>query len=116
MYDGTIRDRVFSSGREVTPYPQNRTDAGRRVVRPESRKKQVHIMPCIIPQTHATDTRCRKQTKVERYLSAEFLDIGLLALEGQRHDTADVHLGAVDVHVQAELGTHGLDVLETLLV
>lgn len=88
-------------------------------------------MPCIIPHTnpHATKgkaQRCKKQqtrepnstkkTQGNSHLYAEFLDIGLLALQGQRNDTGDVHLGTENVHVQAELDTGGLDVLETLLV
>ena len=63
----------------------------------------------------------QKQTKLNKraggsHLCAELLDIGLLAQQGQRHDTRDVHLGAVNVHVEAELNADGLDVLQTLLV
>ena len=54
--------------------------------------------------------------KVNCRLTTEFGDGGFLAEQSQWHDTADVHLGAVDVHVESELLTHGLDVLETLLV
>lgn len=50
-------------------------------------------------------------------LTRELLDVGGLARdERQRHDTRDVHLGAVDVHVEAELLTNILDVLQPLLV
>ena len=48
--------------------------------------------------------------------STKLLDISLLALEGKRHDTTDVHLRSVYVHVEAEFFTDSLDVLETLLV
>ncbi len=34
----------------------------------------------------------------------------------QRHDTADMHIRSVYVHVQLQLLTHGLDVFETFLV
>ena len=64
-----------------------------------------------------TGTLQKQKAKTKSFhLCAEFLDVGLLALQGQRHDTADVHLGAVHVHVQTQLDTGGLDVLQTLLV
>src|SRR5271156_6078283 len=40
----------------------------------------------------------------------------LLPQERERHNTADVHLWAIDVHVQLELLAHRLDVLQPLLV
>ena len=41
----------------------------------------------------------------------------VLARDKRKRDNAgDVHLGAEDVHVKAELDADGLDVLETLLV
>lgn len=46
----------------------------------------------------------------------ELLDVGLLAEKGKGHNTTDVHLRAVDVHVEAKLLTNSLDVLKTLLV
>lgn len=51
-------------------------------------------------------------------LCTELLDVGsvLARDEGKRDDTGDVHLGTEDVHVELELLTDGLDVLETLLV
>ena len=50
-------------------------------------------------------------------LTRELLDVcGLARDEGKGHDTGDVHLGAVDVHVETELLADALDVLETLLV
>lgn len=50
-------------------------------------------------------------------LTRELLDVrGLARDEGKGHDTRDVHLGAVDVHIEAELLSDALDVLETLLV
>ena len=50
-------------------------------------------------------------------LTRELLDVRCLARDKrQRHDTRYVHLGAVDVHVEAELLADVLDVLETLLV
>jgi hypothetical protein len=83
-------------------------------------------MPCIITNpcngVDAAETNQKsRETKQKEHeggshLCAEFLDISLLALKGQRHDTRDVHLGAVDVHVEAELNADGLDVLQTLLV
>ena len=80
-------------------------------------------MPCIIPQTHAAPGGQTLQSKkqFERKsnpdnLCAVFLDVGLLAVQGQRHDATDVHLRTVHVHVQAELDTGRLDVLQTLLV
>lgn len=36
--------------------------------------------------------------------------------ESQGHNTGDVHLRAKDVHVEAQLASDGLDVLETFLV
>jgi hypothetical protein len=66
-------------------------------------------------RTHAA----KKRTNIKEGLNclcAEFLDVALLALKSKGNDTADVHLGAIDVHVQAELHTDRLDVLETLLV
>jgi hypothetical protein len=66
-------------------------------------------------RTHAAK---KEQTSNKGFncLCAEFLDVALLALEGERDDTGNVHLGAVDVHVQTELDTNRLDVLQTLLV
>jgi hypothetical protein len=51
-------------------------------------------------------------------LCAELLDVRgeLAGDEGKRDDTRNVHLGTEDVHVELELLTDGLDVLETLLV
>ena len=50
-------------------------------------------------------------------LTREFLDVaGLARNERQWHDTRDVHLRAVDMHVEAELLADVLDVLQTLLV
>jgi hypothetical protein len=51
-------------------------------------------------------------------LCTELLDIGseLAGNKGKRDDTRDVHLGTKDVHVELELLTDGLDVLQTLLV
>jgi hypothetical protein len=51
-------------------------------------------------------------------LGTELLDIGseLAGDKGKRDDTRDVHLRTKDVHVELELLTDGLDVLETLLV
>ena len=51
-------------------------------------------------------------------LALELLD-ALVVLAGdkrKRDDTGDVHLGTKDVHVELELLTDGLDVLETFLV
>ena len=36
--------------------------------------------------------------------------------QGHGHDSADVHIGAVNMHVQLQLLTHSFDVLEALLV
>ena len=49
-------------------------------------------------------------------LTAELRNLGLLAEKCEGHDTRDVHLRTVHVHVEAELDADGLDVLETLLV
>ena len=51
-------------------------------------------------------------------LCSELLDVGsvLAGDKSKRDDTGDVHLGTKDVHVELELLTDGLDVLETLLV
>ena len=62
------------------------------------------------------------QKKGYVFLSLELLEavgLGLLKLagdEGERHDAADVHLGAEDVGVKTELLSRRLHVLETLLV
>jgi hypothetical protein len=49
-------------------------------------------------------------------LTAELLDVRLLTKQSKGNDTRDVHLRAVDVHVEIKLVTDGLDVLKTLLV
>lgn len=54
-----------------------------------------------------------------RHLTTKLLDsaeIGLPGREGQGHDTANVHLGAVHVHVELQLVADGFDVLETFLI
>lgn len=71
-------------------------------------KKEKNINPP--PQLHNCNTG------IFLHLTAELRDVALLAVERQRHDTGDVHLGTVDVQVEAELDTNSLDVLETLLV
>jgi hypothetical protein len=51
-------------------------------------------------------------------LALELLDarVVLSGNKGERDDAGNVHLGAEDVHVKAELDADSLDVLETLLV
>ena len=50
-------------------------------------------------------------------LTGELGDIGGLAWDqSQWHDTRNVHLWAIDMHIQAKLNTDILDVLETFLV
>lgn len=135
MYVGT-KHAVFSSGKGINAKPSTSkpgTDAGGTAwhspARGAASSRIFHIMPCIIPHTHkpmqrrggatlqeTTNKRPKFFQKQESHLYAEFLDVGLLALEGQRNDTTDVHLRAVDVHVKTQLNTGGLDVLETLLV
>ncbi len=54
-----------------------------------------------------------------RLLSLELLNVAVLPLagdKGERNDTRDVHLGAKDLGVEAELLSSSLHVLETLLV
>lgn len=52
------------------------------------------------------------------HLALELLDalVVLAGDKGERDNARNVHLGAEDVHVEAELDADGLDVLETLLV
>lgn len=51
-------------------------------------------------------------------LALELLDalVVLARDKSERDNAGNVHLGAEDVHVKAELDADGLDVLETLLV
>lgn len=59
----------------------------------------------------------RKQERKGRiFLSTKLLHIGLLPTQGQWHNTTDVHLRTVHVHVEAKFLANGLDVLKTLLV
>lgn len=43
-------------------------------------------------------------------------EISLPGRESQGHDTADMHLGAVHVHIELQLIADRFDVLETFLV
>lgn len=46
----------------------------------------------------------------------KFLDMRRLSgHQGQRHDTTDVHIWTINMHVQLELLSNGLDVLQALL-
>ena len=45
----------------------------------------------------------------------ELLDISFLASQCQGHNSTDVHVWPVDVHIQFELLTDGLDILEAFL-
>ena len=49
-------------------------------------------------------------------LSTELLNIRLLTQQRKRHNTTDVQLRSVDMHIQSELLTGRLDVLQSLLV
>jgi hypothetical protein len=62
MYVGT-KHPVFSSGREETPYPRLEGERGPGTPQLLARgpRHKVHIMPCIIPQTHATMETLQKQ-------------------------------------------------------
>lgn len=46
---------------------------------------------------------------------SKFLDVGLLATQCQRHNTTDMHVGAIYMHCQLQLFADGLDVLKTFL-
>lgn len=47
----------------------------------------------------------------------KFLDVRCLTrYQSQGHDTADVHIWAIHMHVQLELLANGFDVLESLLI
>jgi len=52
------------------------------------------------------------------HLESEFLDIALVLAREQRqgHDTTDVHLRPVNMHIQLQLLADALDVSETFLV
>src|SRR4051812_43266345 len=41
--------------------------------------------------------------------SAKLSDVALLIVQSQRHDTTNVHLGSIDVHIQLQLLSHSLD-------
>lgn len=59
----------------------------------------------------------RKQERKGRiFLNTKLLHIGLLPTQSQWHDTTDMHLRTVHLHVKVEFLTNGLDVLKTLLV
>ena len=51
--------------------------------------------------------------------SAELLDCFLALLaghKGQRHDTTDMHVWTIDVHVELQLCSYCFDILQTLLI
>jgi len=52
------------------------------------------------------------------YLRAKFLHVAFVFARKkcQWHDTTDMHLRAIYMHIQLQLCTNGLDVLETLLI
>lgn len=68
MYVGT-KYPVFSSGREETPYPRLEGERGGDPRGPT----KVHIMPCIIPQTHATMETLQKQENRDKNTRGESL-------------------------------------------
>lgn len=61
---------------------------------------------------------CNIKTILFNPLALELLDalVVLARDKSERDNAGDVHLGAKDVHVEAELDADVLDVLETLLV
>lgn len=61
---------------------------------------------------------CNIKTILFNPLALELLDalVVLAGDKGERDNAGNVHLGAEDVHVEAELDADVLDVLETLLV
>lgn len=74
------------------------------------------VILCLAMSHKLSQTTPAPMIQIAR-LTRELLDIGGLARnKRQRDDTRDVHLWAVDVHVEAKLLTNTLDVLETLLV
>lgn len=69
------------------------------------------------PQT--TNPHSTLRLLSSRCSETKFLDSAEISLprrEGQGHDTANVHLGPVNVHVELQLVANGFDVLETLLI
>jgi len=115
LYVGT-KHPVFSAGQEETPYPRPAKNGPEQSIL-KTRDQIISCHALYHKPMQRTGTLQKQKAKTKSFhLCAEFLDVGLLALQGQRHDTADVHLGAVHVHVQTQLDTGGLDVLQTLLV
>ena len=53
----------------------------------------------------------------ERKSTAELLDCSLIlpGHQRQRHDTTDMHIWPIDVHVELQFLTHSFNVLQTLL-
>ena len=52
----------------------------------------------------------------EVVLIHEFLDMSSLACQSQWHNTANVHIRAVHVHVELQLLTHSFNVLQAFLI
>jgi len=67
---------------------------------------------------HQTGIFCCTVALLFLPLALELLDtsVVLSGNKSERDDAGNVHLGAEDVHVEAELDADSLDILETLLV
>lgn len=51
----------------------------------------------------------------KNHLVNKLLDVSFLASQCQGHDSADMHIWPVNMHIQFELLTDGLDILEAFL-